>query len=382
MASSLPSIEGLANGAKFNLCVGLQAGTLGASFAEALGIPGPDVASAYPSLFEWACDIPPSQAPAPPAPPFIGGQCPVVYNVTINYSYLNLFNNNPVNQNATVNGVGPIQSIILQATNAPGSNFLIRVIFSDGTDTIQNFTVGPSGFANAQANIVSIVRADGQPDNCGNPPGPPIPPFPPGGAPVTGPISYRDEGDNIINVDGDFVFQAPSININGQVEVDFTVNIPIDNRSYRGTLNLSTGDFNVTPTFVLPGRPKLETDGPSAEPQPPNSDEPETDDLNDELIVAMIVTSDITNNNQATERFYSQQPTTTVPRIGVARFAIPVPGSSQAVWTADIPIKQTRQWIDCPCPYGAVDAIASPEPGSGNVILQVQLIRGRPPAAI
>lgn len=179
--STLDPISRLARAGLRQYCRGVAGPTSGAG-STAFGLVGGGYVCE--PLYEEPGNSPGD--PSPP-PPFEGGQCPVTYNVTINYSYLNLFNNVPVSQTGTVNGVGPIASIDLQATNAPGSNFLIRVTFSDGVDTIQNFTVGPSGFANAQASIVSIVRADGQPDDCGSLPAPP--PIPPT---VANPYNWGD----------------------------------------------------------------------------------------------------------------------------------------------------------------------------------------------
>jgi len=374
MASSLPSIEGIANGARFNLCVGLQAGTLAASFAQALGVDAPDVGDAYPDLFEWACNIPPEDAPSPPQPPFTGGQCPTNYSASLTVSWTGGPSGPGTNSESSPGPfIGPISLVFVSGSRS------YRLVQANGATALsRGFPLGATGVSVS----ASVSRLDGQPDNCGNPPfNPPIPPWPPGGAPVTGPITYRDEGDNIINVDGDFVFEAPRVTINNEVTVGFTVDVGVDNRSYRGTINLTTGGATINPTFILPGRGGGAADEPLVPPDPPTSTEPAEDDPEKELIRAVVVTFDVRGNRRATELFYANQPETFAPRLGVVRFAIAIPDSDELVWTADIPVKQSQQWIDCPSPYGAVDVIASPDPGSGNIVIQTVAIRGPCPCA-
>jgi hypothetical protein len=267
--------------------------------------------------------------------------------------------------------VGPLRNVIGDIGGVP-RNQLWLGDYNTGGSTVAAF------FSPYTGSYSNIVRQDGLPDNCGNPPPPPAPPWPPTGEPVPTTITYEgDDGDTYIQ-DGDYFVFSPSINFNGDLVVPITWE-PDLGVSLSGTLNVTTGDINFSPDIFRPGRPGGEPDGSPTPPEPPATNPSPDDDPDSALIRAVVVSMDVSGNNRASEIAYQGQPDTFVPRLGVVRFAIAIPGINDAVWTGDIPIKQTFQWIDCPSAYGAVDVVAAPDPGSGNSILSITAIRGPSP---
>lgn len=136
------------------------------------------------------------------SPPFVGGQCPTRYNVTVVYTdqFRNLLTNPWVDRwfSAVRNVMGPIQGIVESAQGAliQGTGDWAFTGFSNPSQSA--CVTNPNHFRNCKIEIVSCVRADGLPDNCGNrrpklptrsPSAPPDPGPPPGGGqpPLFGP---------------------------------------------------------------------------------------------------------------------------------------------------------------------------------------------------
>lgn len=119
----------------------------------------------------------------PPAPqvPFTGGQCPVSYNVVVNWvGQSALISGACVDRSGVGNGsiVGPITLLGTDRINGPGT-FRLNVRFRGGNGQIASISTSNFSDSCGGGRITSITatRIDGQPDVCGNPPiqFPPVP---------------------------------------------------------------------------------------------------------------------------------------------------------------------------------------------------------------
>ncbi len=186
-------------------------------------------------------DFPP---PPPPRPkPFEGGQCEdILY--TVNVTLQRRFNNgSPVTDpRSIINIPGKVTGVELR--QRPSDTRILEIAifssFNGGSPAIRTDVVGGVGVT-ATMQIDSIVREDGQPDNCGDPPSPGYDPIPPPSPEDTsGNITItNNEGDSYeynvsVNLDeGGTVVFPPVINVGG-ISVTLDVGgVTIDNSSSR-----------------------------------------------------------------------------------------------------------------------------------------------------
>lgn len=187
---------------------------------------------------------PPPVSQLPPQPPsFTGGQCSTIYTVTVEYS-------TPIAaRRGAVDARGPIAGLAVRsgqfADGQPGERLVVLGTSVNGGEeefSIQRTSTSPRFFDEV---IVSIVRKDGQPDDCGNlppgsavyPPGEELPPPPAPGEPIR-----PDE-------DFDFDFEpspgAPSI----------PVTVPITNFNFNPdigvTFNFGGINIGIRPDFGI-----------------------------------------------------------------------------------------------------------------------------------
>mgnify|MGYP003563682274 CR=1 FL=1 len=150
----------------------------------------------------------PGQPPQPP--PFTGGQCPVTYNVT--YRLVSDDGNSPGDGSfaSCPNTLGPISTQIREVSG------LVFGGIVDGGGVERCSRALSASVSNPRVEIQSVVRVDGLPDDCGDPPGtpatPPIvgDPYPwgvPEVEPLTGVPTFVDEPTSgpegiTINIDG------------------------------------------------------------------------------------------------------------------------------------------------------------------------------------
>lgn len=122
-------------------------------------------------LWDTLCNGRPAGLPNPPAPPFNGGQCPVLYDLQI---FLTYPNDPSQNNTQTVRVWGPVGGI--RTFDAGGNSFQIQ-IFCRGryTDTPAAgqywrvvINVGGTTAIGVYGTIQAALRVDGQPDNCGS----------------------------------------------------------------------------------------------------------------------------------------------------------------------------------------------------------------------
>lgn len=141
--------------------------------------------------------------PAPPTTQFLGGQCQNI-GYTITYQYRFEFRGNTIDDNRTYQVWGKILSVAFEVRSS-GVLFSLTNCYGVWPNTpstspilLESEGFQTAGTTNLRLVGVVIVRIDGQPDNCGNPPSayPPAPPPPVGGynSPPTN-ITYNDGSD-------------------------------------------------------------------------------------------------------------------------------------------------------------------------------------------
>jgi len=157
--------------------------------------------------------------------PFNGGQCPVVYEATLNGPPI------PAGTGQMVmRGTGPISGICIFEV-LPSGNYRLGLATASGC--VREAASGQASVAPSvydQWKITSLVRLDGQPDNCGNPPydytdAPGTPIDPGSDEPVTIPGPYGDFNVNVsFSNSGDIIIcpidqpNVPCVSIPGPSE--------------------------------------------------------------------------------------------------------------------------------------------------------------------
>lgn len=193
--------------------------------------------------------------PAVPAPsvPFTGGQCTELYNVTITYEQSNLttcgaftFTNNQFNL------MGPIVGLRLEfelfiPADPPNvlfdaNRYNVYLQYNGGASEIQINDHIFDGCGNPNDVFISnIVRSDGMPDNCGNPP-----------VSYPGPPPSSNDLTTIINItNGDTIDNSYTVVFNKtQNSYNFPISFKIN--GVNATLDIGGltifGDVNVTTT--------------------------------------------------------------------------------------------------------------------------------------
>lgn len=172
-------------------------------------------------FFESICTDPPL-APQIPAPPFQGGQCPIVYDVTHDA----LSGANLVVQTNRLNG--PIYGIVITGV---GEGNTVGYGIRHGTNQILGLgfvTVEAWRDAGGIPKIYSVVPVNGS-DECGDPP-PTLPPELPTPPEISNAIDVSIAPNVTINI--------PIVYIRPSLDVDLNLNIPVE--------------INLAPTVHLP----------------------------------------------------------------------------------------------------------------------------------
>lgn len=164
---------------------------------------------------------------APPAlePPFQGGQCPVAYEVRLFNQFGGSVRFNPDSQ------PGPYSNFRLTRTAVSSTTENVNARLTDGNGN--DISASRVGVPKNWEYSIQFTRDDGQPDDCGDPPGEftPSPNYPtprPTGSPTT---------INLGGNDVDVVISSPRVDRKGDVyvtvegpgfEIDFPVEGPTD----------------------------------------------------------------------------------------------------------------------------------------------------------
>lgn len=310
--------------------------------------------------------------PLPPSfngsAPFTGGQCPgVLYDVTVTYTVIrgivSFPPGEPENKSAVRRLAGAINGV--RVVNDPGVTqlFIRHAGIEAGVESIGLATPGNARIENAV--IVSAIRVDGNPDNCGNPPVTP-PVYTPGSNTYNTNVTYNDNEGTEVTIPVVIALGYATFNANAEVTIPVELNFELNPElNFNAEFNFNTGE--VTPDLRNPSapRPPSCTDPNGFEPDPtipapppeiPDAENPDTEPdepiEREEIINAAIVTVGNPGENESVI-FQDDNPDIYVPALGYIQFKIRVGASS--AWTGDIPIKCKRQFVPCPWPLGAVD---------------------------
>lgn len=332
---------------------------------------GADYFNFFAPLRAQLCNDDPADVPTP-EPPFTGGQCAVTYRIDYTGQLAGAFcGDPPPPSSGTQFYTGPLGAIVglNDAPSGPG-NLCPGFPAQNWYITTGNGSLGiiyGSAFG-AERPTLTITRQDGQPDNCGDPP---IIVPPPG--PVTQPINvtYNNEDNDVVDIDGDVIF-SPAFSIGDlNLRVPFTLNL--------GGLDFS-GTLQIAPNFNIDLAPRVYFGGPNVvdDPELPPSGDPDTPDdpPTDEettVIIGVVIRSSPIGELQSTAIATQGMPTIYAPRLASCSFAIE--SSLTVAWTSDIDVKNRDCYIPCPVPTGAVAVVVTPMPGWES---SWTAVRGRP----
>lgn len=317
------------------------------------------------------------EPPEPLEPPFTGGQCSgVLYDVTV---YRNaLLSNGEQKPNYPQSYVarvyGPVRGVIVEITADVETMFIVS-----GTGNVYIGNLNFPAETYVDYSITSIVRVDGQPDTCGDPPvliPDPEPGFNEGDTNIT----YTNNDGLDLTVPLNFIFADLNVNLKGELTVPVRIDLGGLNFKIGGELNLNTGDLNLNfgnRNYNRNGLPN--PDGYKPDPNLPDvpdnvpddvyvpSPTDEDDDTSRILRACIVTTTNVPDDISLI--FQTGNPNITAPNLGYVSFCISVNG--RLSWTSDIPVKNQRNFIACPWEGGAVDVRGTPRPGVAWVITPV-----------
>lgn len=330
------------------------------------------------AMYNLLCNrVPPNDEPLP----FNGGQCPVQYHIEAVGTLKDQSGINPDEPlSNSADPFGPIVGVRYITGNLGlNQQFVMDAYDGGGRPTVYNlFGTGGFGYL-ANCSITSVVRVDGNPDNCGNPARPvPAPPDPGWNIGDTT-ITYTNSDGVDVTIPISFIINNGYIDINAQVNVPVTVNI--DNKfDVQATVNFSTGAINFSVNNDIKGAVNFNTGGIGSGNvitigDPPSSStdpqEGEPDPRDDRAIVGVLVTVTSEPTGRATVIGQADNPDIYAPRLGNINFLCRIGSSLSGGWTGDIPVKNRRHLIPCPWKEGAVDVKGTPEPGVEWVLTPV-----------
>lgn len=298
---------------------------------------------------------PDSSLPPSLTPPFTGGQCAgVAYSTTASFTYVSRSDGATRTQTRTVATVGKVASVEL-INVVTGNGTAIRITHAGGV-----ITTGTINTVANSAQLVSVTnnRADGLPDNCGDP-------LPAGLTPTNQPftetkdVTYTDEnGASATATAVQFTYGLPFIEPDGTVSVPYEV--CYDNFCFKGKTNFGDEIFvNPEPPYK-DALPPLQTVGESTgdgteTPDPELDGEPLPEaEKEKKPILGVFVKSQKTGiRRRATEIFLGDYaPAILAPNIGFVRYRVYV--GDESGWIADIPIKSVDAYVPVPDKLEAV----------------------------
>lgn len=318
-------------------------------------------------LKRWICDDDPIVNPVPDYDTlFSGGQCATGYEVLFRLTTFGSAGQVSVGGVQGALGTGPISNPRTQIRSVSGFGVCAYgyITFAGTEREVALRCSNTLGYnpVDAELEITQIIRRDGSPDNCGNPP----PSIPDGGGEVGGEIDIIGEdenGDPIILPDIPFILINPVFNIDGDIVVD--VNFPGLDICGKYRLGFA-GEF--IPKECIPGS-NAPTDT-AGEPEGDGTTEPEPDlDENEEdkipegkTLKALIVKSqkEVPNISQ-TQIPTGKAPILLFPRIANVSFKLEAK-TEDDVFTA---------WVQ-PVDVTSVNAFITPPDGFRVVSWQIQ----------
>lgn len=366
-------------------------------------VPGPLSNLAAEALKNWAARTICNRERPPLALPFLGGQCDALYTITVSATGKKFESEGGGFETVVDENTwrGPIRSVRLYKPNpVSGLNDWFILGKSDNPDPQWNgfFDVGFfSGqiFESVTINSIIVVRLDGLPDDCGQPP-PDVPDYDPDDYTFDDDIVYDDDNGNPITIpvrftiglsyiDADLNFNvpltftfSPNFDFNPDFKFDVDVNFNIGN----GDINISPPRPTGDPPPRLPPPPVYDPDSPPFPvdpPQPPPGfPEPPPEDKKkpfDPVITGCIVAvTDIDSSSAPTVIDQGSNPDVYAPDLGLVSFYVEwLPGLGG--WTTDIRVKNERQFVICPWDGGAKAVQGTPRAG---IQWQIIPVYGKP----
>jgi len=357
--------EGLRRATKAVDCSLLSA--TGAVLGAAGSLPGGDptfVVNSVKALRRLrGCD--PAFDPEPTPPSFQGGQCPVIYTLTYSYNVIltdGTLQQPPITQTALVQG--PVSNF--RGEGSPSFQSIFITEASGQSAQLRSGNCAQGCFANPL--VVSLVRQDGLPDDCGSLP-PTFPP--PGDTTINIDVTYNIEEGPDIDVTVPLVFSPFFIDFNGDFNFPFSFEF--------GDIGF-TGNVEFTPQFNFTINPQpgpIGTDNPVDELPDEEPEIPVEEPPPGQTVVGVVVQSRLIGEQQLTTIATDNIPQILAPRCGSVKFGYRIAGRSY--WSPDIDIKDLNCFIPCPFSQGAATVAASPAPG---VALDFVPIFGSPLATV
>lgn len=328
------------------------------------------------------CPLPPADDIPDVTVPFQGGQCP---GTTYRVNYIRTRSATIVDEETFTFAVGPVGGF---TESVDGNGILtISIVDMGGSRTRTVLQGNPDVIS---ASITSVVREDGQPDDCGNPPQPPLPP---GSPPPTDPrppdtnIDINLPGIGITNV----VF-APVVGIiyadvdaRVKIPVKVNVNIPAINFNFDVDFNIDLNDPDADPE-PNPGEPDLDDDGRPQNPDCPlppecgeeedpepegEADEEARDEKGLEVVAAIVKAVKNLDPSRATEINQEDAPNIFAPAIGFINFVYET-SEGEVVYSSDIRVKNMENVIQAPnMGIECVGVVGTPNQGFDWELFQV-----------
>lgn len=405
--------EALEGGARVALCsIYDNLGNIADVFSDLLEpFPGAALYANFANQIRAVCNREPPPEPQPESAPFTGGQCPVLYRLSvtarpIDGTWFSFTTGRPEGvdpRTVEFDLWGPVSLVAVRSrTPVVGSNGDVFRGWNIDTRSHGSRATNP----NAQRQPLPIIeqndsnwvtrnnsdrlevisvfvaRVDGQPDSCGDPP--PFDPYPPPAPNYNQrqlPITY-DAPDGIR-------FTVPVIFIVGKAFLDANLNITIPinfsiNNNITFPINFNFGNNTFNWNFF--GRQPAPDGTPLPVPRPPGGGDRFPSDYNTDVlppspppgdkfkdkdgppdsqgrgtIRGVIVTASVRQPQRPTLLVQNGgNPDIYAPSLGWVSFQIQT--GRTVAWTADIPVKNVRTFIPCPWEGGAVDVRGSPQP--------------------
>lgn len=331
---------------------------LGERFYDSIGVRGlsqasGDAAQLWSNASGIFCNRVPQDMSSLVAPPFTGGQCVGgQYQVTVQGTVSSPGQSDFTSSVQVYNGVGPVSQDVFSTELSGG----LRVVFGDGTQfnvVSRSVPTPEDGPVTTTVDQFDVVRTDGQPDDCGDPPAS-GPEYDPSNFTLPVNVNFDDEGGSPQSLPVTLVYRPVRRRPDGGFSVPVEVNFN-DGSQLFGDFNLDVGDI----VFGPPGGGE-DGDGPDDENEelPPEEDPQEQNVCVTGVRVSSVVDPDVADVDEILQT--GGNPNIWVPRLGYVNFKYETsPGVF--VWGPDIPVKNLEfvAWAERP----AVDAAWSPEKG-------------------
>jgi len=308
-----------------------------------------------------------------------GGQCNTVYRITVVYRVFNKVTNTyTITDTITLDRNGKVKGLVERTEVGQRTTYLVTGTFANPDARVEENIIS-SDATNTDhrgTRITSIVRLDGNPDDCGSrrpPLDSPYPTAPNFSAPIT--INYNNDfGGNVI-LGGFVAFGAAYIDADLNLNIPFTLELNADfNIPINGTINLNGGDINFnfggSNSGGGGGNCKDGTKNWDTDPFPDGGNDDsidvtpsDPDDENSDVVrvIKGVVTYVTGSSNKVTTVFQDATQDLLVPRCGNVQFLIQV-GNTLA-WSQDYPVRSNRGLIVCDWPGGAIDVRVTPYAG-------------------